>query len=149
MLKCPVLIKVAGYRSANLLKLGFFPSSHWNRKFRSSRPEAFCKKSVLKNFAKFIGKHLFQRIFFNKALACNFIKKESRAEVFSCEFCAISKNILFTEHLRWLFLKIEPLHLYFSKFLITQLAGYSVEQLFWRISIFAEHLRQWLLLFTH
>ena len=140
MLKCPVLIKVAGYRSANLLKLGFFPSSHWNRKFRSSRPEAFCKKSVLKNFAKFIGKHLFQRIFFNKALACNFIKKESRAEVFSC-VCAISKNILFTEHLRWLFLKIEPLHLNFSKFLITQLAGYSVEQLFWRISIFAEHLR--------
>ena len=148
MLKCPVLIKVAGYRSANLLKLGFFPSSHWNRKFRSSRPEAFCKKSVLKNFAKFIGKHLFQRIFFNKALACNFIKKESRAEVFSC-VCAISKNILFTEHLRWLFLKIEPLHLNFSKFLITQLAEYSVEQLFWRISIFAEHLRQWLLLFTH
>ena len=148
MLKCPVLIKVAGYRSANLLKLGFFPSSHWNRKFRSSRPEAFCKKSVLKNFAKFIGKHLFQRIFFNKALACNFIKKESRAEVFSC-VCAISKNILFTLLLRWLFLKIEPLHLNFSKFLITQLAGYSVEQLFWRISIFAEHLRQWLLLFTH
>ena len=26
--------------------------------FRSSRPEVFCKKDVLKNFAKFTGKHL-------------------------------------------------------------------------------------------
>ena len=27
---------------------------------RSSRPEVFCKKVVLKNFAKFRGKHLCQ-----------------------------------------------------------------------------------------
>ena len=31
--------------------------------------------------------------------ACNFIKKETLAQVFSCEFCEISKNTLFTEHL--------------------------------------------------
>ena len=31
--------------------------------------------------------------------ACNFIKKETLAEVFSCEFCRISKNTFFTEHL--------------------------------------------------
>ena len=30
----------------------------------------------------------------------NFIKKESLAHVFSCEFCEISKNNFFTEHLR-------------------------------------------------
>ena len=29
---------------------------------RSSRPEVFCKKSVLRNFAKFTGKHLCQRL---------------------------------------------------------------------------------------
>ena len=34
--------------------------------YRSSRPEVFCKKGVLKNFAKFTGKHLCQRLFFNK-----------------------------------------------------------------------------------
>ena len=34
------------------------------------------------------------------APACNFIKKETLAQVFSCEFCKISKNIFFTEHLR-------------------------------------------------
>ena len=31
--------------------------------------------------------------------ACNFIKKETLAHVFSCEICEISKNTFFTEHL--------------------------------------------------
>ena len=31
--------------------------------------------------------------------ACNYIKKETLAQVFSCEFCEICKNIFFTEHL--------------------------------------------------
>ena len=31
--------------------------------------------------------------------ACNFIKKENLAQVFSCEFCQIFKNTFFTEHL--------------------------------------------------
>ena len=33
---------------------------------RSSRPEAFCKIGVLRNFAKFTGKQLCQSLFFNK-----------------------------------------------------------------------------------
>ena len=33
---------------------------------RSSRPEVFCEKDVLRNFEKFTGKHLCQRLFFNK-----------------------------------------------------------------------------------
>ena len=32
--------------------------------------------------------------------ACNFIKKETLEKVFSCEFCKISKNTFFKEHLR-------------------------------------------------
>ena len=31
--------------------------------------------------------------------ACNFIKKETLAQMFSYEFCEISKNTFFTEHL--------------------------------------------------
>ena len=31
--------------------------------FRSSRPEVFCEKGVLRNFAKFTGKHLCQSVF--------------------------------------------------------------------------------------
>ena len=31
--------------------------------------------------------------------ACNFIKKETRAQVFSCEFCEIFRNTYFVERL--------------------------------------------------
>ena len=64
---------------------------------RSSRPEVFCKKGVLRNFAKFTGKHLSRKLFFKKVagLACNCIKKESLTQMFSCEFCEISKNTFF------------------------------------------------------
>ena len=34
--------------------------------YRSSLPDLFCKKGVLGNFAKFTGKHLCQRLYFNK-----------------------------------------------------------------------------------
>ena len=76
-------------------------------KLRSSCPEVFYKKGVLRHFTKFTGNNLCQRLFFNKAagLACNFIKKESLAQVFSCEFCEIFKNIFFTEQLRRLLLQ--------------------------------------------
>ena len=46
--------------------------------FRSSRPKEFCKKGVLKTFAKFTRKHQCQSLFFNKV-----------------EFCKIFKNTLF------------------------------------------------------
>ena len=54
---------------------------------RSSHQRCSIKESVLKIFTKFTGKHLCQ--------ACNFIKKEILAQVFSCEFCEIFKSIFF------------------------------------------------------
>ena len=45
--------------------------------YRSSRPEVFCKKGVLKNFAKFTGKHLGQSLFFllwYRSFPVNFVK---------------------------------------------------------------------------
>ena len=62
--------------------------------YRSSRPEVFCKKVVLKNFGKFTGKHLCQSLYFDKVAgqASDFIKIETLAQVFSCEFSKISKN---------------------------------------------------------
>ena len=52
---------------------------------KSHRPEVFYKKAALKNFGKSTGKHLCQSLFFNKVAgdACNFIKKETLAQVFS------------------------------------------------------------------
>ena len=69
--------------------------------FRSSRHEVFCRKGVIRSFAKFTGKTCTRVSFLIKlqAWACNFIKKETPAQVFSCEFCEITKNTFFTEHL--------------------------------------------------
>ena len=67
---------------------------------RSSHRKCSVKKGVLKNFAKFTGKHLCQSLFLIKLYACNFIKKESLAQIFSYEFCEMSKNTIFTEHLQ-------------------------------------------------
>ena len=54
------------------------------------------RKGALRKFAKFPRKHVWQSLFFNKMVVwdCNFIKKETLAQVISCEFCEISKNSL-------------------------------------------------------
>ena len=75
--------------SSQTLKVALLRSNH--RKYS-------VKKGVLRNFVKFTGKHFYQSLFFNKVKACNFMKKENLAQVFSCEFCEISKNTFFTEH---------------------------------------------------
>ena len=69
--------------------------------YKSRHQRCSVRKGVPRNFAKFTEKHLCQSLFFNKVAggACNFIKKETLAQVFSCEFCEISKNTFFTEHL--------------------------------------------------
>ena len=69
---------------------------------RSSHQRYSVRKDVFRNFSKFTGKHLCQSLFFNKvvqAQACNFIKKETLAQVFAFEFWEISKKTFFTEHL--------------------------------------------------
>ena len=75
---------------------------------RSSRPEMFCKKGVLRNFAKFTVKRLYQRLFFNKVAGLRpkvwNLTKKSPAQVFTCEFAKFLKTPFFTEHLRWLLL---------------------------------------------
>ena len=61
---------------------------------RSSCPEVFCKKGVLRNFTKSTGNTCATVSFLIKlqAGACNFVQKETLGQVFSCEFCQISKD---------------------------------------------------------
>ena len=75
---------------------------------RSSNRKCSVRKGVLRNFAKLTGKQQCQGLFFNEVA----IKKESLALLLSCEFCEISKNTFFTEHL-WAtasVLKFDRLH---------------------------------------
>ena len=53
------------FKSASVL-LNFFMNGDSNVAYRSSRPEVFCEKVVLRNFAKFTGTHLCQSLFLNK-----------------------------------------------------------------------------------
>ena len=66
---------------------------------RSSHPEVFCKKGILKKFRKIHRKIPVPEFLFRPQV-CIFIKKETLAQVFSYEFCKIFKNTFFTEHFR-------------------------------------------------
>ena len=55
--------------------------------YRSSHPEVFCEKGVLKNVSKFRESY--------EPQACNFIKKETLTQVFPYEFSEIFKNTFF------------------------------------------------------
>ena len=57
----PKILKITSKVSADALH-NFFNDTL--KTGRSSRPELFCKKSVLRNFAKFTRKHLCQSLFF-------------------------------------------------------------------------------------
>ena len=59
------------------------------------QPFAFdLQNRCLQNFAKFTEKHLCWRVLFNKfpGGACNFIQKDTPTQLFSLEFCEISKK---------------------------------------------------------
>ena len=60
--------------------------------FRSSRPEVFCKKGAVRNFAKFARKSICQSFFIVKKESLYVIKRETLTQVFVSEFCEISKN---------------------------------------------------------
>ena len=49
-----------------ILRLQLFRFQTIQIPYRSSRPDMFCEKGVLRNFVKFRGKHLCQGLFFNK-----------------------------------------------------------------------------------
>ena len=68
---------------------------------RGSRPEVLCTKGVLKNFAKFTGKHLCQilRQILARVLVADLrlatLLKKTQAQVFSFGFCEMFKSTFF------------------------------------------------------
>ena len=81
---------------------------HCSLCYRSSRPEVFCKTGVLRNFAKFTGKHLCQSSFFNK-VAGQALKKRPWHRCFPVNFAKFLITPIFTEHLRWLLLLLDKI----------------------------------------
>ena len=71
--------------------------------FRSSRPKMFCKKGVLKNFAKFTGKHLCQSLFFNKVVGLRPFFQNTSGGSF-CNFVESLKVKLFQVNVPFLYL---------------------------------------------
>ena len=90
-------LKISGYRITLKLQKSDVTRSYHSLPtvIQKQPPDLFYKKGVLKNFAKFTGTHLCLSLFLVKPL-----KKETLAQVFSCEFCEIFKSTFFTEHLR-------------------------------------------------
>ena len=70
--------------------------------YRSSHPEVFCKKGVLRNFPKFTGKHLRQSLFFNKVAGlrpATLLKKRLWHRCFHVNFAKFLRTPFFIEHI--------------------------------------------------
>ena len=67
---------------------------------RSSHQSSFIKKSVLKNFSKFTGKHLCRRLFLTKLKTCSamLLKKRLRHRNFSVIFGKFFKMSFYRTH---------------------------------------------------
>ena len=77
--------------------------------FRSSRSEVFCKKRVLRNFTKFIEKHLCQSLFFNKVAGVRpaaLLTKRLWHKCFAVKFVKFLRTSFLTEHFWWLLLNV-------------------------------------------
>ena len=69
---------------------------------RSSHQRCSIQKGVLRNLTKFTWKHLCQSLVFNKVAGlrpATLLKKRLWHRCFYCEFCEISRNTFFTEHI--------------------------------------------------
>ena len=77
---------------------------------RSRHPKMFREKGVLRNFAKFTGKHLCQSLFSNKVAGfrpATLLKKRLWHRIFPVNFTNSLRTPFLTEHLRWLLLNFK------------------------------------------
>ena len=122
------------------LKKLFYKVTCWmygQNSYRSSRPQVFCKKGVLKNFAKFKGKHVCQSLFFNKVAglrpkACNFITKRLWRRCLPRNFVKFLWTPFLIKHLRWLLLLLKML---VNKFISWEFQYQFRGQLFFRTNL--------------
>ena len=114
--------------------VGNVQTSIKGKPLRTSRSQIFFKIAVLKNFAILSRKACVAEYLFNKVAGmkvCIFIKKETPAQLFSCEYCEIFKNNFFY--------KTPPVHHTFPKlYVMIELFGRLWVQN-WHFSYFLYH----------
>ena len=122
-------------------------------KNRSSRPENFYKKGVLRNFTKLTGEHLCQGLFFNKVAGlrpATRLEKRLWHRCFPVNFVKFLRTPFYIKHLWWLLLKI-CVKLFFGAIAKDEKA--NVVKYYWgshRVnprSPFIQHFHQWHFLF--
>ena len=87
-----------------------------NLPHRKSRPDVFCKKGILENFAKFTGKHLCQSLFFNKVAMlrpANVLKMRLWHSCFPVNFAKFLRTPVLQNTSARLFLPIEKNRIYY------------------------------------
>ena len=99
------IASVAEFEQVNLCRISHTHTYLFLHNSRSSRPEVFCKKGVIRNSIKFTGNHLRQSLFFNKVAG----QKRLCHRCFPVNFGKFLKTPLLTEHLRWLLLAFQSL----------------------------------------
>ena len=70
--------------------------------FRSSRPELFCKKGVLRNFTRFTGQRLCQSLYFNNVASlrlATLLKKRLWYRCFPVNLVKFLRTPFYIEHL--------------------------------------------------
>ena len=95
--------------------LKYINDHHQN--IRNSCPEVFCEKGVLRNFAKFTGKHQCQNLFFNKVASLRpptLFKKRLWHRCFTVNFQKFLRTPYLQNTSGWLLLYI----VYFELFLL-------------------------------
>ena len=126
------------------------------QKYRSSRLEVYCRKVFLRNFEKFIGKHLLQSLLFNEVAglrAVTLLKKRPWHRCFPVNFSKFLRKLSVTEHLWWLLLKTpvnqlifreEPvgLQLYHSRTFSMKFSNICVSNILRHVKTITAELRQ-------
>ena len=83
------IASVAEFEQVNLCRISHTHTYLFLHNSRSSRPEVFCKKAVIRNSTKFTGNHLRQSLFFNKVAGLRpaaLLKKRLWNRCFSVNF---------------------------------------------------------------
>ena len=89
--------------------------------FRRRRLEVFYKEDVLKNLAKFIGKHLRWSLFLRKLYL---LKERLRHTCFPLNFAKFLRTSFFIENIPWLLLCFARCKLFFQEGINRQFIGY-------------------------